>query len=141
MTRLLLVYHAKSGLLNAALDSARKLLSVESCSLCSITHGTFGEKKEWNSCRLGLGIPVEGLHLDELSPELEPLVSGNTPCVVAQTETGYQLLLGPGPLKRCNNSPKLLITAMAQAAERQRLQIPDMDEHLAGDAETVLAGV
>ncbi|HSL81751.1 MAG TPA: hypothetical protein VLF66_03190 [Thermoanaerobaculia bacterium] len=37
--RLILVYAAESGLTNAVVDSAKKLLMVKGCSLCAITHG------------------------------------------------------------------------------------------------------
>ena len=44
--RLVLVYDANSGTWSAVLDSARKLLSLDACGLCAITHGLAGEKSE-----------------------------------------------------------------------------------------------
>jgi hypothetical protein len=36
--RLLFIYNADSGALNTIVDSARKLLSINGCPLCSLTH-------------------------------------------------------------------------------------------------------
>ncbi|HVS32319.1 MAG TPA: hypothetical protein VMS98_12815 [Thermoanaerobaculia bacterium] len=44
--RLMFVYNADSGLLATISDSARKLLSINGCVLCSLTHSTMGEKSE-----------------------------------------------------------------------------------------------
>lgn len=56
--RLLFVYKADSGTLNAIIDSAKKLLSINGCALCSLTHSLAGEKSEWQSCKETLGVPV-----------------------------------------------------------------------------------
>ena len=57
--RLLFVYNANSGKWNAILDGAKKLLAVDGCPLCSLTHGVFGEKAEWRACKESFGVPVE----------------------------------------------------------------------------------
>ena len=64
---LLFVYNAESGIWNATLDSAHKLFSPKSyvCSLCAITHGTFGEKKEWTRFLKDFDIPIRFLHKDQ----------------------------------------------------------------------------
>ncbi len=51
--RLILIYNADAGKLSALVDSARKVLKLNGCALCSITHGLAGEKDEWRgmSCR------------------------------------------------------------------------------------------
>ncbi|MFD2788956.1 GTPase [Arenibacter sp. H213] len=61
------VYNAKSGLGNALLDGAHKILSPDSysCSLCSITHGAFSENNRWKEFRESSGIKMEFLHKDE----------------------------------------------------------------------------
>lgn len=68
--RLLFVYKADSGTLNAIIDSAKKLLSINGCALCSLTHSLAGEKSEWQSCKETLGVPVDYVHRDELTPSL-----------------------------------------------------------------------
>ena len=42
-----MVYNANSGKWNAIMDGAKKLLAVDGCPLCSLTHGMFGERPEW----------------------------------------------------------------------------------------------
>lgn len=101
---LTLVYNADGGALSAFADSARKLLQLGGCTLCSITHGVMGEKQDWRSCREALGVPVDVLHRDEVPPALRDLVGANLPCVVAATDEGPLLLLGPDVLARCRGS-------------------------------------
>lgn len=102
--KIILVYSARAGLLDALLDSSKKLLSVNGCSLCRITHGLLGERDDWKSCRDSLGVAVEYFHRDELDSSLAALVGGALPCVVAQTKSGHEVLMGPEVLSRCGDS-------------------------------------
>ncbi len=67
--RLVFVYNAHSGLANALLDSAHKMLSPKTydCGLCVITHGVLGENRKWKDFRKSWGVPMEFLHSDEFS--------------------------------------------------------------------------
>lgn len=67
MKKLLFVYNANSGTVNAVLDSLHKSLSpvTYSCNLCALTHGAIGEKKQWRKFRESSGIPMEFLHKNE----------------------------------------------------------------------------
>ncbi|NJB70808.1 hypothetical protein GGR42_001270 [Saonia flava] len=51
--KLIFVYNANSGIHNAILDSAHKMLSPETyaCNLCDITYGTIKEDKIWRKYR------------------------------------------------------------------------------------------
>ena len=102
--RLILVYDADTGRLNALVDSARKVFRLNGCALCGITHGLAGEKSEWKDCRDELGVPVDYRHRDELFGELKELVEGQLPCVVAETDDGPRVLLTPQVLERCKGS-------------------------------------
>jgi len=64
---LVFVYNAQSGMANALLDSAHKMLSPKTydCGLCAITHGVMGENRKWKDFRKSWGIPMEFLHSDE----------------------------------------------------------------------------
>lgn len=99
--RLIFVFSAGSGTFNAMLDSAKKLLQLKGCALCTITHGLAGEKDEWKSCREELGIPVDYVHSDEIGPELEAATERRLPCVVAVSGEDLVLLLAPDVLERC----------------------------------------
>jgi hypothetical protein len=104
ISRLVLVFDANSGKLSAFVDSVKKVLMVQGCSLCAITHGLAGEKDEWRSCREELGVPVDYLHRDEVPPVLKATVEGQLPCIVAEVQGEYVVLLGPDVLERCRGS-------------------------------------
>lgn len=65
--KLLFVYNADSGIRNAILDSAHKILSPATydCNLCDITFGIFSENKRWKDFREGSQLEMEFLHKDE----------------------------------------------------------------------------
>ena len=65
---LLFVYNADSGPLNALLDFGHKIVSPGTypCSLCRLTFGPFGMRREWREFTQGLRVPLEFLHADEL---------------------------------------------------------------------------
>jgi hypothetical protein len=98
------VFDANSGALSALFDSAKKLLRIKGCTLCAITHGMAGEREDWTECKEELGVPVDYLHRDEVSPDLRRVVGGELPCVVAQVDGDLIPLLSPDVLERCKGS-------------------------------------
>lgn len=76
---LVLVFAATSGALGALVDTAKKLLRIRGCALCTITHGALGEKPEWKTCREALGVPVEYFHVDDLPQPLRATVGALPP--------------------------------------------------------------
>lgn len=69
MVKLIFIYNAKSGLINKTFDYAHKIFSPisYSCDLCSITHGNFGPKKEWNEFASNLKVTVEIYYSDQVN--------------------------------------------------------------------------
>lgn len=65
--KLIFVYNANAGALNALLDSVHKVVSPATyeCSLCNITHGVFSENKLWADFRMSSNIEMDFLHKDE----------------------------------------------------------------------------
>lgn len=102
--KLILVFDANAGVLDALIDSTRKLFRLKGCPLCSITHGLAGERSEWKSCRDSIGVPVDYLHRDELDASLEQIIGDQLPCVLARTADRTELLMGPAVLDRCAGS-------------------------------------
>ena len=102
--RLILIYNADAGKLSALVESARKVLRLDGCSLCGITHGLAGEKDEWRGCRAEIGVPIDTLHRDEICGPIKQLVGEALPCVVAETAAGPRVLLTPDVLERCRGS-------------------------------------
>jgi hypothetical protein len=121
--RLLFVFNADTGSFNAFLDSARKLLRLNGCTLCSITHGLAGEKSEWRECKEEIGVPVDYVHRDEISAELHSVVGDQLPCIVAQTGTDLILLLAPDVLERCQGSVADLKGRLSYFASVNRLEL------------------
>lgn len=120
--RLLFVFDADSGILGATADSIRKLLRIDGCDLCAITHGLVSEKGEMRSCREELGVPVDYLHRDELSPEVRR-VAGRLPAVVARTRQGHVLLLDRETIARCRGSVADLRGKLSFHAARLDLEL------------------
>jgi len=67
MRKLLFVYNANSGIVNSWLDIAHKVVSPATyeCDLCSLTHGSFSEKRIWKKFRDTNLIDMEFYHKDE----------------------------------------------------------------------------
>lgn len=99
---LLFVYDADAGLLSAMAESTRKLLAVNGCPLCVLTHNLTGERAEWRDCKAALGVTVTYVHRDELTPPLRLAIAGSLPCVIARTGTEMIQLLTRESLLRCN---------------------------------------
>ena len=78
-------------LLRAFLDSAKKVLMLGGCALCTITHGILGERAEWKECQEELGVPIHYYHRDDLTPSLKSIVNEHFPCILAQIGTQYRI--------------------------------------------------
>ncbi|MCP5047279.1 MAG: GTPase [bacterium] len=65
--KLIFIYNADSGKLNALFDAAHKLIKPETyrCSLCALTHNAVSEKKAWKTFREKSGLELDFLHKDE----------------------------------------------------------------------------
>lgn len=71
---LIFVYNAKSGMLNAMLDSMHKVISPDTyqCQLCKITYGAFTELSEWKQFRSQFEGDMSFLHIDEFEVRHPP---------------------------------------------------------------------
>ncbi len=125
--KLMFVYRARAGRVNALMDSAKKLLQINGCTLCSITHGLVGEKREWRSCRQEIGVPVVVFHRDELPSDLARTVGEDLPCVVAQVGGELSLLLDPETLDRCRGSVADLKARLKLRAAMHSWVIPGLE--------------
>lgn len=65
--KLLFVYNANSGKLNALFDTGHKLFNPATypCSLCTLTHDAFSENKIWKTFRTKTNLDMEFYHKDE----------------------------------------------------------------------------
>lgn len=68
MSKIIFVYNADSGLINAMKDWVHKIVSPETyaCSLCALTYDNLGMRRPWREYIREVGYEVEFLHRDEL---------------------------------------------------------------------------
>ena len=120
--KLTAVYHAKGSLTGELTYLIGKLVGVTSCALCDITHGTIREKASFAACRHSIPVSFDTVHLDEMSEALASFVYGQTPCVVAHTETGFQMLLTEYDLSQMAGSVGKFQTALQIAMSKNDLE-------------------
>jgi hypothetical protein len=65
--KLLFIYNANSGTLNALLDVGHKLFSPSTykCHLCALTFNTFTENNLWKDFRARSATEMQFFHIDE----------------------------------------------------------------------------
>ncbi len=65
--KLIFVYNADSGALNAMFDIGHKIMSpgTYKCNLCKLTYGNFREEEKWKEYREKSLVDMEFLHKDE----------------------------------------------------------------------------
>ncbi len=85
------------------------------CALCDITHGAVRERRDWKACRDEMSLPFVTFHRDDQPDHIRRATNGRTPVVVADTDDGVLVLLGPDQLEACQGSPAAL-SAMLDAA-------------------------
>ncbi len=128
ITRLYFVYNANSGTLAAIVDSAKKLLSINGCPLCSLTHSLAGERAEWKTCRDTMGVAVDYVHRDEVSSEMNAAIGNESlPCVLARSESKLVVLLTADTIRRCNGSLADLRGRLSIHATMRNLTFPSTD--------------
>jgi len=98
------VYHAKGGFLGEVSYVVGKLLHLTHCALCDITHKGISEKKTMQGCRSSFDVPFDLVHLNEQSKRLAAATKGKTPCVVAESTEGFEIMLGAAQLEDCRKN-------------------------------------
>ncbi len=122
--RLVGVYNADSTLRGELTYWVGARLGRAHCALCDITHGAVRERSDWKACRAGLPVPFDTYHLDDQPAPVRDVIDGQAPAVIADTDQGLVVLLGPGDLERCQSSPDRLSAALTDAAEQHHLDWP-----------------
>lgn len=115
ISRLIGVYRADGGLVGEARYLIGHYLRGQSCSLCDITHSTLRRKAAWDDSVRALGIPFELVHLNEMDLSLATFVGDRAACVVADTPTGWLLVLGNDELAATGGSVDAFMKALGSA--------------------------
>ena len=63
-------------------------------------------------------MPFETYHRNDQPDSVRAAAGGQSPVVVAETDTGHVVLLTPGELDTCEGSIDRLVEAIEQSAER-----------------------
>lgn len=135
INRLLFIFDAKAGKWSAFVDSTKKLLMIKGCALCTITHGLLGEKAEWKDCKAELGVPIDYIHKDEVYGEIKGVVGVESsrpllPCIVAEADGEFTILITPEVLERCGGSIPDLKGKIHYYAEAKGLEMPLVNSEL-----------
>lgn len=111
-TEVVFVYNARSGWVNALMDSLHKVVSpaTYSCALCQLTYGLAGERRAWRDFVSALTMPVRFVHLDEMEVELQVFTdqNGGAPAVVEYGASGYRMLLSAADLGSIGSLEELM---------------------------------
>jgi hypothetical protein len=118
------VYDADSTLRGELAYWVGARLGRRHCSLCDITHGSVRMRPEWKVCQAALPVSFDTFHRDDQPEAVRTAAGGQAPVVVAHTNTGHVLLLGPGDLDACDGSIDRLVAAIEQSATRLGLAWP-----------------
>jgi len=107
LEKLIFVYNANSGTLNALMDSLHKVVnpSTYSCKLCELTYGSLEEKRRWKEFRENLEVETEFLHKDEFQ-KIYASKFGHKfefPIILAQTNKGLEVFLTKEEFSEINN--------------------------------------
>jgi len=98
------VYNANGGLFGELAYITGKVLGTTHCALCDITHGLVKEKASFTACRADFSAPLKTVHINEQPHGLAKFTAGRTPCVVADTQTGFVMILDARALEACEKS-------------------------------------
>jgi len=116
LPRLWGVYHANGGLLGELTYVLGKLRGTAHCALCDVTH-RIRMKDEWKELAASLDMSLALVHLNEQPASLAEVTEGSTPCVVAETEDGFRVLLSPKQLESVGGSVRLFGELLREAWE------------------------
>ena len=115
ISRLVGVYDAEGTLRGELTYFVGARLGRAHCSLCDITHGLLRERSVLRACRAGLPVPFATSHRDDQPDPVRDAVAGRAPVVVAETDRGVVLLLGPEQLDACGGSGERMVAAIEAA--------------------------
>jgi hypothetical protein len=107
MMDLIFVYNADSGKLSALFDAGHKIVSPDTykCNLCTLTHGTFTERKAWKAFRESASLNLVFLHKDEFERRFENTFSYP---IVLRREKALEVFISTEELNAMSNPEELI---------------------------------
>ncbi len=105
--KLIFVYNADSGVLNALKDCVHKLVSPQTypCKLCDLTYGAFAERKKWKKFRNQSNAQMVFLHADEFYKHYKSkfLPNYELPIVLIQNAYDLEIFIDHSTMNTCDN--------------------------------------
>ena len=109
MIKLIFVYNANSGKLDALFDAGHKLFSpgTYQCDLCALTFDTFTENKIWKTFRNKSKIDMEFYHIDEFEKAF-PKKIFEYPIIIKQNQYTFEPFMTKKDLKKIKTVQELI---------------------------------
>jgi hypothetical protein len=89
------VYNGDGGIRGELAYALGKLRGTAECALCDITHRGIRTNPRWKDVVCELAVPFELVHRDERTAGVAQVTGDHTPAVVAATDDGHRLVMGP----------------------------------------------
>lgn len=118
------VYNADGGMKGELQYLWGAYVRNQHCSFCDITHSKVRRRPRWAQFVERCPVPFHALHLNELAPDLAEFVHGKAPCVLARTDSGYQLVLSDAQLHACGGSVEQFEATLTDALVTSGLVLP-----------------
>ena len=107
MQKIIGIYNANGSLLGEMRYLFDKVFLKKHCALCDITHGmSYKAKSTWLEQVERFPIPIETLHLDEISNDIRQVVADKVPCVVIVDGDSINIVMSNEKLQACNSNPE-----------------------------------
>ncbi len=110
MKKLIFIYNADTGLFNTVSDFAHKIVSPSTyaCSLCQITYGNFGMKKEWREFLKKVPYEMEFLHKDEALKKYPTLNETFPSILLSEKNEEFDVIMNSSALENQENLKTLI---------------------------------
>ena len=102
--KIICIYNASSTWVGELNYLYKKLFENKSCSLCDLSHGMTGIKKEWKEMESISDHEYSLLHINEVPANIPHNLIKKLPCVLKQDIENFELLIRPEELQICNGS-------------------------------------
>jgi hypothetical protein len=122
--RLIGVYNAEGSLLGELRYLVGRARGTTHCELCDVTHGWLRRKREFSVLQASYPVPMEFLHLDEQPDAVSAVTRGRTPCLLAETSSGYRTVLEAEDIARCQGDVQAFEKALTEAVRARELVLP-----------------
>ncbi|BBX98563.1 hypothetical protein [Mycobacterium lacus] len=115
VVRFIGVFNGDGGVRGELAYVFSKLRGTTSCALCDITHRGLRANPQWKDVTCALGVPFDLVHRNERSADVARLTGDLTPAVLAQTNDGHQMLMGPNDFAGVSGDAGDFIQALRRA--------------------------